>query len=118
MTYSASLDNNIYKSKLVSDYLQNSNNLKNFIDTKFLCEYNYYTQGLELGKCKIYYILKEEGIISENKITELFDNEKKMGPIYDIIIERLIKLSTSELYRIEIEIYNHNDKYFKDVIEN
>lgn len=59
---------------------------KKFIDTKFLCEYKYYSQNNDLGKCKIYHVLKNDGIISENKFNELLENEKKMGPIYDIII--------------------------------
>ena len=57
-----------------------------FIDTKFLCEYNYYFRNLDLGKCKIYYVLLNEGIITNQKFDELQENEKNMGPIYDIII--------------------------------
>lgn len=59
---------------------------KKFIDTKFLCEYKYYLERNDLGKCKIYHVLKNDGIITENKYNELLENEKKMGPIYDIII--------------------------------
>ena len=56
------------------------------IDTKFLCEYSYYLNNLELGKCKIYYILLKEGIISDKKFNKLLKNESDMGPIYDITI--------------------------------
>ena len=59
---------------------------KKFIDTKFLCEYKYYLENNTLGKCKIYHVLKNDGIITENKYNELLENERKMGPIYDIII--------------------------------
>lgn len=60
---------------------------KKFIDTKFLCEYKYFLESDTLGKCKIYHVLKNDEIISENKFNELLKNEKKMGPIYDIIID-------------------------------
>ena len=60
---------------------------KKFIDTKFLCEYKYFLESNTLGKCKIYHVLKNDKIISEKKFNELLENENKMGPIYDIIID-------------------------------
>ena len=58
-----------------------------FIDTKYLCEYHYYIRNLELGKCKIYNVLLNENVINQKKYDELIENEKKMGPIYDIYIQ-------------------------------
>jgi hypothetical protein len=76
---------------LYGDLLFNNNKYiekftSRFIDTKFLCEYKFYIKNLELGKCKIYHVLKDDGIITKVKYNELLKNEKKMGPIYDIII--------------------------------
>jgi len=59
---------------------------KYFIDTKFLCEYQFYENNLDLGKCKIYYFLLNEKIITQKVFDKLLDNEKKMGPIWDIYI--------------------------------
>tara|TARA_Y200000002_G_scaffold363762_1_gene352132 strand:- start:585 stop:1928 length:1344 start_codon:yes stop_codon:yes gene_type:complete len=58
-----------------------------FIDTKFLCEFSYYSKNQELGKCKINYLLLKEGIITQNKFDNLQKEETDMGPIYDIIID-------------------------------
>ena len=51
-----------------------------------MIEYKYYSQDKELGKCKIYNVLKDDGIITEEKYNLLLENDKSMGPIYDIII--------------------------------
>ena len=58
-----------------------------FIDTKFLCEYKFYENNQELGKCKIYHVLLNENIISQKVYDKLLENEKQMGPIYDIYID-------------------------------
>jgi hypothetical protein len=76
---------------LYSELLFNNNKYiqkftSRFIDTKFLCEYKYYVKNLNLGKCKIYHVLKDDGIITIRKYDELLKNEINMGPIYDIII--------------------------------
>lgn len=76
---------------IYSDLLKSNINLikkftKNLIDTKFLCEFGYYVNNLELGKCKIYDILLNNEIITKVKYNELKDNEEKMGHIYDIKI--------------------------------
>jgi hypothetical protein len=76
--YNELLENNI---NMIKDF-----NLS-FIDTKFLCEYSYYSKNLQLGKCKINYLLLKEGIISQEKFDELQKEEESMGPIYDIIID-------------------------------
>ena len=60
---------------------------KYFIDTKFLCEYKFYENNQELGKCKIYHVLLNENIISQKVYDKLLENEKQMGPIYDIYID-------------------------------
>jgi len=57
-----------------------------FIDTKFLCEYNFYRKNLNLGKCKIYQLLLDEKIISPEVHKKLLKNEEDMGHIYDIVI--------------------------------
>ena len=38
-------------------------------------------------RCKIYSLLEKMEVISEKKLDELIENEKKMGPIYEIIID-------------------------------
>jgi len=77
---------------LYGDLLFNNNKYiekftSRFIDTKFLCEYKFYNQNIDLGKCKIYHVLKDDNIITLKKYDELLINEKNMGPIYDIIID-------------------------------
>lgn len=73
--------------------LFNSNNkyiidfTKSMIDTKYLCEYSYYSNNQPLGKCKIYSLLLTENIINQQKYNELLENEEKMGPIYNITID-------------------------------
>lgn len=93
---------------------------KSFIDTKFLCEYSYYDKNLPLGKCKINYVLVNENVITETKLNELLEEENKMGPIYDIIInintlsELLINYSFYDvlfLYHL-IDVYRNNIKEF------
>lgn len=76
----------IYNTLLESDINLILKFTKYFIDTKFLCEYSNYKKFNEIGKCKIYYILLNENIISKNKFNELLQNEENMGPIYDITI--------------------------------
>ena len=76
--YNELLDNNI-------DMIKNFN--LSFIDTKFLCEYSYYSKNQQLGKCKINYLLLKEEIISQDKFDQLQKEEENMGPIYDIIID-------------------------------
>lgn len=73
-----------------------------FIDTKFLCEYNYYSKDLPKGKCKIYYILQDIGVITEKKFKLILENEEKMGPIYDIIIN----VNTLSKHLIDYTLYD------------
>ena len=56
------------------------------IDTRYLCEY----LNLILNKskiCSIYDMLLNFNIINENIKNKLDENEKKMGPIYNIFID-------------------------------
>lgn len=89
------------------------------IDTKFLCEYSYYLNDFELGKCKIYYILLKEGIISDKKFYKLLKNENDMGPIYDITIsinkmnDNLINYTLYDVVYL-YELVNFYKKNLKD----
>lgn len=76
----------IFRELLHNDYKYIEKFTSRLIDTKYLCEYKYFMQNKELGKCKINNVLKDEGIITNNKYESLLLDEKKMGPIYDIII--------------------------------
>ena len=87
-----------------------------FIDTKFLCEYQFYKNGEKLGKCKIYYFLLNEGIISQKVFDKLLENERKMGPIWDIIIhinrlnESLIDYTLYDVLFLPHLVYNLHKK--------
>ena len=53
---------------LYFDLLNNNTKLikkfnKKFIDTKYLCEFDYFRQNLNLGKCKIYSILNYNSLL-------------------------------------------------------
>lgn len=109
---------------IFEDLLENNVNLikkytKNFIDTKFLCEYSYFQKNEELGKCKIYYVLKNEEIITHEKLDELHKNEENMGPIYDIIIDIYTMNKYLVIYTLYDVIYLYHliDK-FKKMINN
>jgi hypothetical protein len=59
---------------------------KNYIDTRYLCEYyNRENLGNE-KKCKIYYALLNLGIINQEHFNKLLKNQEEMGPIYEIKI--------------------------------
>jgi hypothetical protein len=58
-----------------------------FIDTKYLCEYNFYRKNQDLGKCKIYKLLLNEDVISSKIYDKLLKNEEDMGFIYNINID-------------------------------
>lgn len=59
--------------------------LKNYIDTKFLCEYNNIIKNIN-KKCKIYELLLNQNVINQKIYDFLEENEEKMGNIYEIII--------------------------------
>ena len=89
---------------------------KNFIDTKFLCEYNYYRRGSDLGKCKIYYVLFDENVIDNQKLEYLHKNEEGMGPLYDIFIsidslnDFLINYTLYDVLYLHHLVYNFRKK--------
>lgn len=56
------------------------------VDTRYLCEAYYIKNDIDY-RCKIYSLLEKMEVISEKKLDELKENEKKMGPIYEIIID-------------------------------
>ncbi len=68
--------------------------LMNFVDTKFLCEYDNLINQ-DTTKCKIYELLLKKNIITNEKLNELMKNDDKMGPIYEIFID--IKNLSEEL---------------------
>lgn len=70
-------DNRIEKEKFTN----------NFYDTKFICEYLNIRDNIENKKCKIYLLILKFGLINEKIYKKLIDNEEKMGPIYNIIVD-------------------------------
>ena len=58
----------------------------NLVDTRYLCEAYYLKNNIDY-RCKIYSLLEKMNVITEQKLEELLENEKKMGPIYEIIID-------------------------------
>lgn len=57
---------------------------KNFIDTKYLCDYILLDKD---GRCKINYFIQQENIISKEFLDEMMLNEKNMGPIYLVHVD-------------------------------
>ena len=101
--------------------------LKNYIDTKFLCEYNNIIKNIN-KKCKIYELLLNQKVINQKIYNFLEENEEKMGNIYDIIIdintlkdnEWLILYSSYDVYylgELYISLLNLNNlEIFMDFI--
>jgi hypothetical protein len=99
---------------IIDDFYLNDNLSKkiNFfrslIDTRYLCEYlNYYYKIDNI--CRIYDLLVKYNIIDLETKTKLDENEKIMGPIYDIFID--INNLSSELITYAI----HDVVYLIDV---
>ena len=61
--------------------------VNNFYDTKFLCEYENIFFKKENKKCKIYKLLLKNNIIDDNIYDWLIENEEKMGPIWNIVVD-------------------------------
>lgn len=61
--------------------------VNNFYDTKFLCEYENIFFKKENKKCKIYKLLLKNNIINDKIYDWLIENEEKMGPIWNIVID-------------------------------
>ena len=60
--------------------------LENLFDTRYLCEYYNIDNNLD-RKCKINYLLLDMNVITRKQFNFLEEEESKMGPIYDIIID-------------------------------
>lgn len=60
--------------------------LKNFYDTKYLCEFNH-IENEYFDKCSIYDLLLEQKILTQSKKKELEAFEDKTGPIYLVKID-------------------------------
>jgi len=67
---------------------------QNFVDTKHLCDYTLIDK--EEGRCKINYLLQQQGIITKEFLDIMLKNEKKMGPIYLVHVD-ISKLKESLL---------------------
>jgi hypothetical protein len=71
---------------LINGFFKNNKDLfdqflKNFIDTKFLCEYYHFENQIN-KKCNIYDLLNEFKVIDSKKIKFLERIEHNIGPIY------------------------------------
>ena len=72
------------------------------IDTKFLCEYTLFDKP---GRCKINYLLEQQGVITKKFLDKMLKNEEKMGKIYLVYVD-VKKLST------ELLLYSSYDVIF------
>lgn len=114
----------VYEGLLDSDKNLIKSFNESFIDTKFLCEYSYYSKNEPLGKCKINYLLLKENIITKKKFDQLLKEEQDMGPIYDIYIdianisELLINYTLYDvLYLYHLTNYYKNDNSYNLINE-
>lgn len=78
------------------------NFFRNMIDTKFLCEYTLFDKP---GRCKINYLLEQQGVITKKFLDKMLQNEEKMGKIY-LVHVNVKKLST------ELLLYSSYDVIF------
>jgi len=93
--------------------------LENLYDTRYLCEY-YNIQNNLIRKCKINYLLLDMKVINKKQFDFLQEEEEKMGPIYNIIIDvknmndlLILYTTTDVLYLPELL-----KKYPKNIIYN
>lgn len=61
--------------------------INNLYDTKYLCEYYNISNNKLNFKCKIYYLLIQMNVITNEQMDFLLKNEELMGPIYNIRID-------------------------------
>ena len=80
--------------------------LKNYIDTKFLCEYQNILNNYN-KKCKIYELLINQKVINQKIYDYLEKNEEQMGHIYNIIID-IKKLKNNK----QLILYSSYDVYY------
>lgn len=71
---------------LIKDKNQKVKFCRNLYDTKYICEYNNLLKKTK-DKCKIYYFIKEMGIINDNQFNTLLKNEEDMGEIWFINLD-------------------------------
>lgn len=83
---SESLDIKYLFEQFFTNYNEKKKFLKNFYDTKFICDYLNVRDNLSNKKCKIYQLILKSGIINDNIYKKLILNEEKMGPIYKVIV--------------------------------
>jgi hypothetical protein len=85
--------------------------LKNYIDTKFLCEYNNIIIN-ENKKCKIYELLLNQKVINQEIYNYLEKNEEKMGHIYEIFIDiKKLKDNKNLIYYSSYDVYYLGELY-------
>ena len=80
--------------------------LKNYIDTKFLCEYQNILNNYN-RKCKIYELLLNQKVIDQKIYDYLEKNEELMGHIYNILID-IKKLKNNK----QLILYSSYDVYY------
>ena len=92
--------------------------LLSMVDTRYMCEYLNISNN-KVNICKIYDLLLEIKIINKEQKIKLEENEEKMGPIYNIIID--INKLTPELITYSIhDVVFLIDAYLKlknDIIQ-
>ena len=60
---------------------------KNLIDTKYMCEYYHLKNNIINERCKINYLIKQMNVMTLEQFDYLEKMEKKMGPIYNVIVD-------------------------------
>tara|TARA_B110000977_G_scaffold201349_1_gene295510 strand:+ start:1584 stop:2705 length:1122 start_codon:yes stop_codon:yes gene_type:complete len=138
-----SLDIKYLFDKFFDNFYEKKQFLNNFYDTKFMCEYlNLKDKGgvfAKNKKCKIYQLLLKSKLINKKILKKLENNEKNMGPIYDIIVDvnkmsiELIKYTLFDVFYLIklfkklnlnkkehklINYFLHNTLLYRKVIEN
>lgn len=83
---SESLDMHFLLNEFFTNYRDKINFLKNFYDTKFLCEYYKIIKNTD-NKCKIYYILLHMKVINNKQFNLLLENQEEMGDISKLNID-------------------------------
>jgi hypothetical protein len=85
--------------------------LKNYIDTKFFCEYNNIIIN-ENKKCKIYELLLNQKVINQEIYNYLEKNEENMGHIYEIFIDiKKLKDNKNLIYYSSYDVYYLGELY-------
>jgi len=60
---------------------------KYLIDTKYFCEYYHLENNITDRRCKINYLIKQMDVMTKKQFEHLEEMEKKMGPIYKVIVD-------------------------------